>query len=60
MVFDENYVTWAEEQKSVVYRVISKSMTFQNLTDKQGVVEVKNGHRKLEVEDVDKIIRKLR
>lgn len=60
VVFDENYVTWEKEQKSEVYRVISKSMTFQNLTDKQGIVEVKNGHRKLEVEDVDKIIRNLK
>lgn len=60
VVFNEKYVTWEQEQKSEVYRVISKSMTFQNLTDKQGIVEVENGHRKLEVEDVDKIIRKLK
>lgn len=60
VVFDEKYVTWDHEKKTEVYRVISKSTTFQNLTDKQGIVEVKNGHRKLEVDDVDKIIRKLK
>ena len=60
VVFDENYVTWDQEQKSEVYRVISKSMSFQNLTDKQKIFEVKNGQQKLEIEDVDKIIRKLK
>jgi len=59
VVFDEKHVTWEEGQKSEVYRVISKSISLQNLTNKHDVIEIKNGYEKLETKDVDEIIRKL-
>ncbi|GEM_PF-5655507 len=59
VLFNEENVTWDDDEKANVYRVISNSVTLQNLTTKVDVIKVTNGYPKLEIEDIDELIRKL-
>jgi len=58
VLFDESKVI--PEGESEVYRVISKTSKFQNITEKDEVIDVSNGCNKLSIDKVEEIISKIK